>query len=166
MRRGVPILRSDYDRTTTALRLSMTSSFTRWIPFNGSSTTEQVGQLDPDGKRDPYIFRASYNPIFNVNAQWTQDPDTDFDMLRWGIEEWHGLKDLLLEDFCLLTPWRSQEQNDGWTSYLYLDRSGERGVLFAFRMERAEDDALAVGLRMLDPAGAYVLTDADDGTTV
>lgn len=166
MRRGVPLLRSDYDRTSTALRLSMTTSFNRWIPFNGASTTEQVGQLDPDGKRDPYIFRASYNPIFNINAQWTQDPATDFDMLRWGMEEWHGIKDLLLADFYPLTPWRSQEQNDGWTSYLYLDEARGQGALLAFRMENAEDDALTVGLRMLDPVGEYSLTDADDGTTV
>jgi alpha-galactosidase len=33
LRRGIPMLRSDSDRTTTALRLSMTCSFNKWIPF-------------------------------------------------------------------------------------------------------------------------------------
>jgi alpha-galactosidase len=37
MRRGIPLLRSDYDRTTTGIRLSMTSAFNKWIPFCGAS---------------------------------------------------------------------------------------------------------------------------------
>ena len=46
LRRGIPFMRSDADRTTSALRLSMSASFNRWIPFHGSCSKETEGQLD------------------------------------------------------------------------------------------------------------------------
>ncbi len=70
LRRGIPLLRSDADRTTTALRLSMGTAFNRWVPFHGASCVEQNEQLALNGRRDVYILRASYNPILNLNAQW------------------------------------------------------------------------------------------------
>ena len=160
MRRAVPLLRSDADRTTTSLRLSMTTAFDRWIPFCGASCTEQKGQLDPDGRRDQYIFRASYLPVLNLNAQWTKDPDTDFDMIRRGMDEWGKVKKYLLKDFYLLTPWHSESDRTGWTAFSYMD--GDEGALFAFRMEECEADT--VRLSMKKWAGEkHVLTDADTG---
>ena len=163
MRRGVPLLRSDSDRTTTALRLSMTTSFNKWIPFCGASTVEQEHELAPDGKRDPYIFRASYNPIFNISAQWVQDPDTDFDMIRFGINEWDKVKDFMLADFYVLTPWKPKEDKTSWTNYIYFDREKNSGVLFAFRMEDCAENSSVVKLPMLNPECVYKLTDADKG---
>ena len=96
LRRGIPLMRSDADRTTTALRLSMGTAFNRWVPFNGAACVEQSYQLAIDGQRDLYIFRASYNPILNLSAQWVQDPTTDFEMIRFGLREWATVKDYLL----------------------------------------------------------------------
>lgn len=163
MRRGVPILRSDSDRTTTALRLSMTTAFNKWIPFCGALTTEQAGQLDPDGKRDKYIFRASYLPAFNISAQWVQDKNTDFDMIRFGIDEWSSVKDFLLQDFYTLTPWHAPDDKAGWTAYMFFDPKKDAGVLLAFRMEEAEDPSVTLSLRGLRPGGRYLLRDADLG---
>ncbi len=87
MRRGVPILRSDNDRTTVSLRLSMTTAFNKWIPFCGANTKEKKEQLALTGDSDPYIWRASYLPILNVDSQFTQDPDQDFGVLRFGLDE-------------------------------------------------------------------------------
>ena len=163
MRRGVPLLRSDADRTTTSLRLSMTTSFNKWIPFCGASTVEQANQLDADGKRDKYIFRASYNPIFNVSAQWTQDPDTDFDMLRFGVDEWNSVKDYMLKDFYVLSEWKPEADKSDWTSYIYHDPKTDSGVLFAFRMEDCEQPSYKIALSMLNPDSDYELVDADKG---
>lgn len=164
MRRAVPLLRSDSDRTTTALRLSMTTAFDRWIPFCGAACTEQKGQLDPDGRRDRYILRASYLPVLNLNAQWTQDPATDFDQLRWALNEWGRVKPYLLKDFYVLTPWHPLSFTEGWTAFAYHDPETDGAVLQAFRMENAEDETITVRLPFLDPDAEYDVENADDGT--
>jgi alpha-galactosidase len=163
LRRGIPLLRSDADRTTTALRLSMGTAFNRWVPFQGAACTEQAKQLAFDGKRDPYIFRASYNPILNLNAQWVQDPNTDFEMIRFGLREWETVQDLLLKDFYLLTSWNGPEDRTHWTSYAYFDSETDRGVLFAFRMEEAPETSYSHRLAMLHADHTYELRDADRG---
>jgi len=166
MRRGVPFLRSDSDRTTTALRLSMQTGFNKWIPFCGCASTEQEGQLDPDGRRDVYIFRASYNPVFIIGAQWVHDPGTDFDMLRFGQCEWNALKGYLLKEYYVLTKWNGPADTSNWTSYMYYDPEKDSGVLFAFRMETAEAESCTVKLKMLDSERSYTVRNADTGETV
>lgn len=156
-------MRSDADRTTTALRLSMGTAFNRWVPFQGAACVEQFEQLAIDGKRDVYIFRASYNPILNLSAQWVQDPNTDFEMIRFGIREWRTVKDYLLKDFYLLTPWNGPEDRTHWTSYVYFDPEKDSGVLFAFRMEEAVECSCVHRLTMLNPTRTYALRDADKG---
>ncbi|MGH7142835.1 MAG: alpha-galactosidase, partial [Planctomycetota bacterium] len=163
LRRGVPILRSDADRTTIALRLSMGTAFNRWVPFQGSACVEQESQVAVDGRRDKYIFRASYTPILNLSAQWVQDPKTDFDLIRFALREWDSVKDLLLKDFYLLTPWNTAEDRTHWTSYLYLDPDTDHGALFAFRQEDAADSSYVHRLTMLNPHRQYELRDADQG---
>lgn len=163
MRRAVPLLRSDSDRTTTALRLSMTTAFDRWIPFCGSACTEQKGQLDPDGRRDKYILRASYLPVLNLNAQWTQDPNTDFGQIRRALNEWSRVKPYLLKDFYRLTPWHPLSFTEGWTAFAYHDPETHKAVLQAFRMENAEDETIAVRLPFIDPDAEYDVENADDG---
>ena len=164
LRRGIPLMRSDADRTTTALRLSMGTAFNRWVPFNGAGAcVEQGGQLGVNGKRDVYIFRASYNPILNLSAQWVQDPKTDFEMIRFGLREWETVKDYLLKDFYLLTPWRLPTDKMHWTSYVYFDPEKDSGVLFAFRMEEAAERSYSHQLTMLNPERTYELRDAEKG---
>ncbi|MCL1793865.1 MAG: alpha-galactosidase [Oscillospiraceae bacterium] len=163
MRRGIPLLRSDSDRTTTSLRLSMTTSFQKWIPCCGAASVEQNEQLAADGKRDAYIFRASYTPAFHLSAQWVQDPGTDFDMLRFGMNEWNSVKKFLLKDFYVLTKWKPESDKTGWTSYMYYDPETQEGALFAFRMEECETRSLTLKLFMLDAKSSYELRDADKG---
>ena len=163
LRRGIPLMRSDADRTTTALRLSMGTAFNRWVPFQGAACVEQSEQLAVDGKHDVYIFRASYNPILNLSAQWVQDPNTDFELIRFGLREWGTVKDYLLKDFYLLTPWNGPEDRTHWTSYVYFDPEKDSGVLFAFRMEEAAEQSCLHRLTMLNPGRTYELRDADKG---
>jgi alpha-galactosidase len=163
LRRGIPLMRSDADRTTTALRLSMGTAFNRWVPFHGAACVEQDKELAVDGKRDKYIFRASYNPILNLSAQWVQDPKTDFELIRFGIKEWESVRDYLLKDFYLLTPWNGPTDKTHWTSYVYFDPEKDSGVLLAFRMEDAKESSCSLALTMLVPGHVYELLDADKG---
>lgn len=163
LRRGIPVMRSDADRTTTALRLSMGTAFNRWVPFHGAACVEQETELAVDGKRDVYIFRASYNPILNLSAQWVQDPNTDFELIRFGLREWGTVKDYLLKDFYLLTPWNEPGDKTHWTSYIYFDPEKDSGVMFAFRMEEAAECSCTHQLTMLNPEQIYELSDADNG---
>lgn len=163
MRRGVPILRSDSDRTTTSLRLSMTTAFNRWIPFCGANTREKVGQLDPTGKSDVYTWRASYLPALNVDSQFVYDPTQDFSILTFGLNEWKKVNPYLLKEFYVMTPWHKEEERDGFTAYSFWDPEREKGVLFLFRMEECEKEALDIAVPFAENDGDYRLTDEDSG---
>lgn len=163
MRRGIPMLRSDNDRTSSSLRLSMTTSFDKWLPFCGASTVERKEQLDTDGVRDPYVWRASYLPALHVSACWVQNPDTDFEDIRRGIREWDTVKNYLLKDFYVLTPWHPEEDRTGWTAFAYHDAAENAGVLQAFRMEDCVEAEYTVQLPFAETQ-EYILRCADTGT--
>ena len=165
MRRGVPLLRSDNDRTTASLRLSMTTSFNRWIPFCGANTKEKKEQLALRGISDPYVWRASYLPSLNVDSQFTQDLDQDFDILRFGLNEWKRINRYLLKEFYVLTPWHSEQERDSFTAYSFFDPESETGVLLAFRGEDCGQSEVSLCLPFTQGKD-YILTDADSGKTI
>ena len=163
MRRGIPLLRSDSDRTTTAIRLSMTTAFNKWIPFCGANTKEKKGELDPTGDSDPYVWRASYLASLNVDSQFVQDPEQDFSILRNGLKEWKQVAPYLLKEFYVLTPWHSGRDNAGFTAFSYLDPETQTGVLLAFRQERNRQRKLRLDLPFVEPDMCCKLADADTG---
>lgn len=161
MRRGVPVLRSDSDRTTISRRLSMTSSFNKWIPFCGASTKEKSFELTYDGVDDKYTWRGSYLPVLNVSAQFVQAPNQDFDILRFGINEWKSINKYLLKEFYTLTPWHAPEDIYSFTAYAFYDEESKDGVMFAFRQEIAFTDTLHIKLPFLTEGQTVTLTDED-----
>lgn len=165
LRRGVPMLRSDYDRTTTSMRLSMTTSFNKWVPFCGANTREKAGQVDLKGKSDKYIWRASYLTVLNVESQYVQDPELDFDNLRFGLSEWQKINRYMMEDFYTLTPWHDSTYRDGFTAYSFVDAKDDTGYVMAFRMEDCGEEDLTVTLPYAKDA-EWVLTDEDTGETI
>ena len=166
MRRGVPLLRSDFDRTTTGMRLSMTTSFNRWIPFCGANTREQAGQVDMKGRTDQYVWRASYLPILNMSVQYLHDETIDFDVLRAGFEEWKSIREYLLGDFYVHTPWRAPADLSGFVAYSYVIGDGKRAVLFLFRQERCDEEVFRFTPPYIPAGESYTLRDADTGETV
>jgi alpha-galactosidase len=163
MRRGVPLLRSDSDRTTASLRLSMTSSFNKWIPFCGANTKEKISELAPTGQSDPYVWRASYLPALNVDSQFVHDQSQNFDMLRFGLSEWKRVSPFLLKDFYTLTPWHREKDTYGFTAFCYLDPEKDEGVILAFRQEKCARDTLSISLPFVSETDKYVVTDEDTG---
>ncbi len=165
MRRGVPLLRSDSDRTTTALRLSMTHGFNKWIPFCGSSSKESAGQLE-DGASDIYVWRASYLPCLNFGSKFAQDPDGDFSMLRFGIEEWKKVSPYLLKNFYPLTPWHKEKDNTDFTAFVYYDPAEDCGVMLAFRQEKCVRDTYNFVLPFAESGKKYEFIDEDSGESM
>ena len=163
LRRGVPLLRSDADRTTAALRLSMTTAFNRWVPMCGANNKEKPDQLSPAGLLDAYVWRASYLPILNVDSQFVQDPEQDFSMLRWGMSEWKRVSPYLLKDFYVLTPWHPESERTGFTAYVFFDPDTSSGVLLAFRQEKCPDESVFLALPFAGEGETYALTDEDTG---
>ncbi len=163
MRRGIPLLRSDHDRETTGIRLSMTTAFNKWIPACGAITKEKKHELAADGNSDPYIWRASYLPVLNVSSRFVQDPCGDFGMLRFGLKEWKKVSPWLLKDFYTLTPWRTEYDVTDFTAFCYFDPGEEKGILFAFRQEACVRELLNIALPFADGESRYLLTDEDSG---
>ncbi len=166
MRRGVPLLRSDNDRTGTSLRLSMTTAFNKWIPFCGANTKEKLGQLDPTGRSDVYTWRASYLTSLNVDSQFVQDPDQDFGVLRFGLREWKRVSPYLLGELYVLTPWHGEQDRSDFTAYAYFDPETDKGVLLAFRQEECVRDTLTLRLPFIGADETYRLTDEDTKETI
>ena len=165
LRRGVPIMRSDYDRYGMSMRLAMTTAFNKWIPFNGAASMCDNKTSDAFfvGTYDKYSFRASYLPTFNLtNIKPTQDPNTDFDSLRFGFGEWDKVKPYLLSEFYVLTPYWEHVDTTDFAAYCFFDPNTETGYLFAFRQEHCVREKLTVGLPFAN-GETYTLTDEDTG---
>ena len=165
MRRGVPFMRSDFDRTTIPMRLSQTWGFCKWIPFHGSSTKDTVGQLEEakGGGSDAYVVRASYLPIYNFGGMFSHNPDLDFDLMRRNYAEWKSVRHLLTRDYYTLTPWHGTTFQEGWTALAYDAPERGESLILAFRMVNAESPDFQAKLPFADPSADYTLTDADSG---
>ncbi len=166
MRRGVPVMRSDYDRTTIPLRLSMTWSLCKWIPFHGTFTKEasRGNNFNANGPgSDVYVSRASYLPIYNNISAFTQNKELDYDLMRRNITEWKSVRHLLTRDFYALTPWHGPKFDDGWTVFAYDAPDIGESIVLAFRMAKAKESDFIVKLPFPRLDSSYTLTDADSG---
>ncbi|MBO4553662.1 insulinase family protein [bacterium] len=166
MRRGIPFMRSDADRTTSGLRLSMSSTLPYWIPFHGTNNKETKGELDPPSGKgsDFYISRASYLPAaWGIGGQVTQNPDLDLDLMRSILKEWRSLEDLLLKDYYVLTPWHDENDLKGWTAFAYNDPEIGKAVVLAFRQDECEEDTCVLKLPFAKVNKTYEFKDEDSG---
>ena len=168
LRRSLPFMRSDADRTTTALRLSMTTSYCRWIPFHGANTKESADELAPGmaGGSTFYITRASWLPVYNISEVFTHDVDMDYDRLRATFGEWKRFNHLLVKDMYPLTPWHRPEDDSNWTAIAWHDRETGEAVLQAFRQETCQEPEYTAFLKFLDPARNYKVTNVDTAETM
>lgn len=167
LRRSIPFLRSDADRTTTAMRLSVTSTFNKWIPFCGASTKESVDEQEAGkaGGSSFYVTRASWLPVYNMSEVWTHDVDLDYDRVRATYYEWQRFRHLLLKDFYVLSPWHAIQDNSGWTVFAWHDRDKDETLIQAFRQETCPDEEVVIRLPFLQQARNYRMEDLGCGET-
>lgn len=169
LRRSIPMMRSDADRTTTSLRLSMTTSFCRWIPFHGANTKESEQQLEYNNMgpgSSKYVTRASWLPVYNLSEVYTHNPYLDYDNLRATFAEWKKHSHILTADMHFFTPWHAADDRTGWTSFAYHDRKTDETVIQAFRQEDCPEDSLTVYPGFLSPDRQYSLLNEDSGETM
>ena len=161
LRRSVPLLRSDSDRTTIELRLAMPTRLVRWIPFTGASSKESGDQLT-NGVMDTYVLRASYLPHLGYQAAFYHEEDSiDWDVLIQGMEEWNELKDYFYSDFYVLTPQRSTTEKKEWTAWEYFDAEKDSGVIQAFRLPECEESTYYLNVQGVNPDHYYTVRDID-----
>lgn len=165
LRRSIPFLRSDADRTTTAMRLSVTSTFNKWIPFCGASTKESVDEQEAGkaGGSSFYVTRASWLPVYNMSEVWTHDVDLDYDRVRATYYEWQRFRHLLLKDFYVLSPWHAIQDDSGWTVFAWHDRDKDETLIQAFRQETCPEEEFVVRLPFLQQARNYRVEDLGCG---
>lgn len=177
LRRAVPLLRSDCDRLAIAIRLSMTSAFSKWIPFNGAASIgdNPSTNMFGIGTTDVYSVRASYLPAFHITKmQPIQDPNTDFELYRFALREWKKVSPYLLKDFYVLTPWHKEIDHTkhgeidttDYTVFCYMDPETDKGVMLAFREEECTKDWYTVRLPFAEGGEKYRLTDEDTGEEI
>lgn len=119
-----------------------------------SQYTGKSRQLDAEGKSDLYIWRASYLPVLNVDSQFVQQPEQNFEVMRIGIKEWKKISPYLLKDFYTLTPWHGGEDTTGMTAYSFYDEDAGKGILLAFQARK---------LRNGQPNGIFTLRQRSKG---
>lgn len=164
MKRAIPFLRSDYDRTTVAMRLSQSSGFCKWIPFHGASTKDLEHMTDwMQTAPDLYTTRASLLPVMNYNGPYTHNPDLDFEEFRKSVNLWKSCNRLLTKDFYQLSEWHSPTDTDGWTVFAYNDPESGESILTAFRQETCRDGEYTVTLPFAVKGMTYSILDDDSG---
>jgi alpha-galactosidase len=163
LRRAVPFLRSDADRAKTPLRLSMTTTFCRWIPMHGASTKETENELKPSegAGSNVYVARASYLPIYHMSEAYVHNPKLDWDLARRNFAEWKSVRHLLVRDFYPLTPWHYETEDDYWAVFAYDVPERGESILLAFRQLNASKERFIAKLPFVDADSAYEVVDAD-----
>lgn len=166
MRRAVPFLRSDSDRTTTSLRLAMTTSLVKWLPYTGAVAKESAGQLS-NGVTDLYTLRATMLPHVNYQAAFYHDSETiDWETLRKGQTEWEEASRYFFADFYVLSPYRGVSDTENWTAYEYFDAETSSGLLQAFRPADCQEREYTVCVKGVDENAYYCLRDLDGVNSV
>lgn len=166
MRRALPFLRSDSDRTTTDLRLAMTARLARWLPYTGAMAKESEGQLD-NGRTDLYTIHTTLLPHVCYQAAFYHERETlDWETLRRGQRDWAEISPYLLKDFYVLTPFRATDDGSGWTVFLYYDPERDAGALQAFRPADCAEETCRIRMRGVAPDRYYRLRDPEGGNGV
>ncbi len=166
MRRSVPILRSDSDRTTIPLRLAYTQSLAKWLPFSGAASNDSTAQLS-EGNTDIYSFRASYLGTTYITGRYYHNQNNiNWAELKQGLKEHKEISKYILKDYYSLTPYRGVSNDREWVSYMYFDKEDNSGVIQAFRQGNCLEDSILVQVKGVDKDKYYSITDLDGVNSV
>lgn len=161
MRRAVPLLRSDGDGATMAIRLAFNTTFTKWIPYNGAYSKEGTYDADP-GLTDTYTLRGSNLPSMWYICQFYHQRDSlPWESIKTFREQRKEYKKYFYSDYYVLTPYRGVTNNSEWTAYMYFDGKSDSGVMSAFRPEGCTKSKETVYVKGVDPEKYYRVRDVD-----
>ncbi len=149
LRRGLPLLRSDYLGDPKYTQQCQTYGLAQWIPYFGSGA--------PD--RDDYTARSLWCPRFALARPAPRQEGLDWtDYLRM-VGEWHLVKDFLLGDFYPLTPYSLEDTV--WMAWQFDCPERGEGMVQAFRRENSAEESLRLTLHGVEVDASYTLTNLD-----
>ncbi len=150
MRRSVPFLRSDSDRTTVSLKLAFSHSLNQWLPLSGAGCTGT----------DMYDLRANYLAVVGPGAPWRASTP-NYANHRQAQKEWKEMNHFIYDDYYNLTPYHSVNDTSTFEAYEYFDEKTGTGLIQGFRQETCEQSTLMVKVKGVDPEKYYSLTDSE-----
>jgi alpha-galactosidase len=153
LRRGVPLLRSDYTFVPYSDQCQ-TYGLAFWVPYYGT------GILEPDPAKIPYYFRSQMCPHLTVGWDTRRD-DLPYALIKKLVDQWRGFAHCFLGDYYPLTSY-SLEQ-DVWMAWQFDRPDLDEGIVQVFRREASPYESATFRLRALDPAAEYVVADLDGG---
>lgn len=152
LRRGLPLLRSDYLGEPKYTQQCQTYGLAQWIPYFGSGA--------PD--KDDYTARSVWCPRFAIGRAAPRQEGLDWkDYLRM-VNEWRSVSEYLLGDFYPLMPYTLEDTV--WMAWQFDCPERGEGMVQAFRRAASPDESLRVKLHGLEPETRYVVTDLDTAT--
>lgn len=151
LRRGVPLLRSDYQGEPVGNQ-GHTYGLSLWFPFYGTGV---VGD-------SAYRVRSHICPAFAIAIDPAKEP-AQFALVRKMVADWRKVAEYLLCDYYPLTPYR--ESNNVWMAWQFDSPEQGGGMVQAFRRAENQEGSIRLKLRGLRPAATYLVTDLDGGKT-
>jgi alpha-galactosidase len=150
--RSVPLWRSDTQSGETARPIVdqvQTAGLSMWVPLNSAGAWAF----------DPYSFWSVATMGVNFCGNITAE-GFDVEGMRARAKEVLRWRELWLKDFWVLTDVTTSEED--WCAWQMHDPEAGKGVVMAFRREKAEEWAV-VRLREIEADRRYVVKDVYDG---
>ncbi len=150
LRRGLPLLRSDYLAEPKYTQQCQTYGLAQWVPYFGSGA--------PD--KDNYTVRSVWCPRFAIGRAAPRQEGLDWtDYLRM-IKEWRSVSDYLLGDFYPMMPYSLEDTV--WMAWQFDCPERGEGMVQAFRRASSTDESIRVKLHGVEAGALYTLTELDD----
>lgn len=153
LRRGVPLLRSDYqgpvfpqDPAVHIGNQGHTYGLSLWVPYYGTGVTCE----------DLYGLRSHWCPALTVGTY-----QEHWDLLKQRLAEYRQTADYFYGDFYPLLPY--SRARDVWMAWEFVRPEQGDGMLQVFRREECPTATACLPLRGLEAASRYRLTDLDGG---
>ena len=162
MRRAVPLLRSDAEGISISLRLAMTTTFTKWIPYTGCFEKEAAHQA-ARGTIDEYTLRATMFPSVLYSFRSSNNViESQIQAVLKFQQERKEYEKYFYSDFYVLTNYNSVTDDTKWTVYMYFESESDSGVISAFRQANCTKDLCTVSVKGVNPDGYYRVRDIDN----
>ncbi|MFA6240067.1 MAG: alpha-galactosidase [Candidatus Hydrogenedentales bacterium] len=153
LRRGFPLLRSDYLGEPKYTQQCQTYGLAQWVPYFGSGS--------PD--RDDYTARSVWCPRYALARSAPRQEGLDWTDYRRMIKEWRSVCDYFFGDFYPLTPYSLADTV--WMAWQFDCPERGEGMVQAFRRASNADESIRLKLQGLDAGARYTLTDLDTAKT-
>ncbi|HQE83239.1 MAG TPA: alpha-galactosidase [Candidatus Hydrogenedentes bacterium] len=149
LRRGLPLLRSDYLGEPFYTQQCQTYGLVQWVPYFGSGAPY----------KDDYTARSVWCPRFALARSAPRQEGLDWtDYLRM-VKEWRSVSDYLLGDFYPLTPYSLEDTV--WMAWQFDCPERGEGMVQVFRRANSTDESIRVKLHGVEASALYTLTNLD-----